>query len=429
MSDEIKETQSFFYTPKDVVDVVSEFQKLFSKLESNIKHFIVSQPTFLIELRRKIKTEIGFLSPQKKDMALAIFGIIVTEDIIKKYDPIFFAEDISALMDATEKKTSCTDDEFIGLLTSFLNSLKTVTHSISIIINNFISLKSLDLEDKITKQILIQRHFSTALTEANLCFEVGEFKIDLRFIISIFAHIVEKLLEENEVIEKAKSAGMIYEGIIKIYPLKEGEDILYDIININIIESYYDLISQAFESKIQKRLEVAQEQQVEIQRELQRSSEQQTDQGRIEQILASIEQSLYEVMRIQREMTETKRQNLEKNIEKVMRRLAIEEFGVQDIADQQKYMQYILDTWFSIFEEYPQMCLPLIDVKQYTKFVSDPVAYIEENKQTIIQQLQFKIRRHTKGERFTPSNLAHAFSFIVYEIVTNPSVLSLTFDK
>ncbi len=75
------------------------------------------------------------------------------------------------------------------------------------------------------------------------------------------------------------------------------------------------------------------------------------------------------------------------------------------------------------------MCLPLIDVKQYTKFVSDPVAYIEENKQTIIQQLQFKIRRHTKGERFTPSNLANAFSLIIYEIVTNPSVLTLTFDK
>ncbi|MFW9852355.1 MAG: hypothetical protein ACFFDS_05405, partial [Candidatus Thorarchaeota archaeon] len=106
-----------------------------------------------------------------------------------------------------------------------------------------------------------------------------------------------------------------------------------------------------------------------------------------------------------------------------------EEFGVQDIADQQKYMHYILDTWFSIFEEYPQMCLPLIDVKQYTKFISDPVKYIKENKQIIIQQLQFKIRRHTKGERFTPSNLAHAFSHIIYEIVTNPSVLSLTFDK
>lgn len=428
MSDEIKETQSFFYSPKDVVDVVGEFQKLFSKLESNIKHFIVSQPTFLIELRRKIKTEIGFLSPQKKDMALAIFGIIVTEDIIKKYEPIFFAEDISALMDATEKKTSCTDDEFIGLLTSFLNSLKSVTHSITIIINNFISLKSLNLENKITKQILLQRHFSAALTEANLCFEVGEFKIDLRFIVSIFAHIVEKLLEENEVIEKAKSAGMIYEDVIKKYPLNEGEDILYDIISINIIEPYYDLISQAFKSKIQKKVEVTQEQQIEIQKEYHRTSEQQTDQGRIEQILAAIDQALYEVMKIQREMTEVKRQSLEKNLEKVMRRLAIEEFGVQDIAEQKKYMQYVLDTWFSIFEEYPQMCLPLIDVKQYTKFISDPVVYINENKQTIIQQLQFKIRRHTKGERFTPSNLANAFSLIIYEIVTNPSVLSLTFD-
>ncbi|MCK4895999.1 MAG: hypothetical protein KAS47_04270, partial [Candidatus Heimdallarchaeota archaeon] len=124
-------------------------------------------------------------------------------------------------------------------------------------------------------------------------------------------------------------------------------------------------------------------------------------------------------------LTEQKTIALEKNIERVLRRMASDEFGVQDIADPQRYMQYLQDTWFNIFEEYPQMALPLIDIKLYAKFISDHIAIIEEHKTSIIQQLQFKIRRHTKGERFTPSNLALAFSKILFEILTNSTVLSL----
>jgi hypothetical protein len=92
-------------------------------------------------------------------------------------------------------------------------------------------------------------------------------------------------------------------------------------------------------------------------------------------------------------------------------------------------MKYLLDTWFSIFEEYPQMALPIIDIRQYAKFVTDPHTYIEENRDTIIQQLQFKIRRLTKGERFTPSNLGNAFAVILYEALSNPTVQSLSLES
>ena len=105
---DIINTEELSYHPKDVVEIVNEFRKMYSTLETKIKHFVQTQPTFLNELRRELKSEIGFLSPQKKDMALAIYGIIITEDILKKYEAAFYAEDISAwLASIIIKVTTC----------------------------------------------------------------------------------------------------------------------------------------------------------------------------------------------------------------------------------------------------------------------------------------------------------------------------------
>ena len=88
MTGEIFNTEELSYTPKDIVEIVNDFRTHYSNLESKMRHFILTQPTFLNELRKELKTEIGFLSPQKKDMALAIYGIIITDDLIKKYKPL-----------------------------------------------------------------------------------------------------------------------------------------------------------------------------------------------------------------------------------------------------------------------------------------------------------------------------------------------------
>jgi hypothetical protein len=268
-----------------------------------------------------------------------------------------------------------------------------------------------------------------ALTEAYLYFEVGEFSIDLRFIASIFAHALEKIIQEEDFERIPTPTGKIYQKILTNYPIGDKEEVLFDLIQMNLIKPYYQDLKDTFEKLIIKRKRELEEKYAIVKKEYQKLDQIKIDQGRIEQILAAIEQTLFETLKLQRELTEIKRQNLEKNIERVLKRLAIEEFGVQDIADQQRYMQYLLETWFSIFEEYPQMALPIIDIRQYAKFVSDPHVYIEENKDTIIQQLKFKIRRLTKGERLTPSNLGNAFAIILFESLSNPTVQSLSFDK
>ena len=426
---EIVNTEELSYEPKDVVEIMNEFRNIYSTLESKIRYFVQTQPTFLNELRRELKTEIGFLSPHKKDMALAIYGIIVTEDILKKYDAQVYADDITALLEATGKKMSCTDDEFVGLLSSFINSLKTISSSVNYIVHHFIELSSLDIDSEIVKTILNVRNFNPAMTESYLFFEVGEFSVDLRFIAAVFAYTLERTMFEEHLASSVNSTGKIYSRFKNKYPFSTDEDILYDLINKLLIEEYHEPLQDAFQRTIEKRHEEFEEKTADLRKEFQAVDQHKVDQGKIEQLLAAIEQTLFETLKLRRETTETKRINLERNIEKVLRRMALEEFGVQDIADQERYLQYLLDTWFGIFEEYPQMCLPLIDIRLYAKFVSEPYEFIEENKKTIIQQLLFRIRRLTKGDRYTPNNLAHAFAVILFEFLTNTTVQSLSFEK
>ncbi|MHA1684933.1 MAG: hypothetical protein ACTSYD_00845 [Candidatus Heimdallarchaeaceae archaeon] len=419
--------ENITYSPKDAVELVNEFQDLYSSLESQIQQFLTTQPVFLKELRTRLKKEIGFLAPHKKNIALAVYGLIITEDIIKDYDAEAYADDLSMLLEATNKKLSCTDEEFLGLLTSLINSMKTAMYSTGVIMQNFIELKSRGLDDDIIIAILIRRLYFPAVVEAIMCFDAAGMEIDNRFVIALFSHSIEVLLQQNKAIEKANTIGKLYLHLQRIYPLSSGEDLYFDLIMQSLIVPYYDILSKVFKYRIELKKSELMLQFETAQKEFAQSLHRQLDEGKTEQLLAAIEKTLYEVMTLKWEMNEERRNRLSANIEKVLKRMAIEEFGVQDIAEQERYMKYLQDTWFSIFLEYPQMVLPLIDIRDYSTFVKDPSEYIKNNKQSILHQLTFRIRRYMKGEKFTPHTLAEAFSRLLFEILQNPSVQSLDF--
>lgn len=426
MTDE-QSLEEITYSPKDAVELVNEFQNLYSNLESQIQQFLTTQPVFLKELRTRLKKEIGFLAPHKKNIALAVYGLIITEDIIKDYDAEAYADDLSMLLEATNKKLSCTDEEFLGLLTSLINSMKTAIYSTSVIMQNFIELKSRDLKDDIIIAILIRRHYFPAVVEATMCFDAAGMEIDNRFVIALFSHSIEVLLQQNKAIEKAGTIGKLYQRLKYNYPLSTGEDLYFDLIMQSLIVPYYETMNKAFKYRIELKKTELKQQFETAQKEFSQSIPVQLDKGKTEQLLAAIDKTLYEVLELKWEINDERRNRLSVNIEKVLKRMALEEFGVQDIAEQERYMKYLQDTWFSIFLEYPQMVLPLIDIRDYSVFVKDPHEYIKNNKQSILQQLTFRIRRYMKGERFTPHTLAEAFSRLLFEILSNPSVQNLEF--
>jgi hypothetical protein len=429
MSEEIRPSTQIKYTPGDVVDIIGEFRNMYSKLDSKIKQFVRTQPTFLNEIRQKLKTDIAFLSPQKKDMALSIYGIIITEDILKNYEPHFFAEDISSLLNATDKKTSCTDDEFVGLLASFINILKTVKNSTEIIIRNFSDLRRLGFQNDVIEIILIQRNFSQALSEANLHFEVGEFDIDLRFIAAVMAYFIELSLEQNEIIEAAESAGNLYTKTISKYPIAKGEDIFYDLINNILIEPYLPQLSQTLFKTETISTSLAKEDVKIIEPKEEASTQPAFIQGRIEKVLKIFKDSLSKKLKLGKEVDESWKMQIESNVEMILDWKAVNEFGKKDLEDPNQYLKYLFDIWFEVFEEYPQMSLPIIEIEQFTKFIDDPEVFMDETKKAITSKLKEILIEKTKDEGFSPRSLAVAFTSISFNLLTNPEVLAITFGE
>ncbi len=429
MSNDKRDSTRIKYIPKDVVDIIGDFRDMYSKLDSKIKQFVRTQPTFLNEIRQKLKTDIGFLSPQKKDMALSIYGIIITEDILKNYEPHFFADDISSLLNATDKKMSCTDDEFVGLLASFINILKSIKKSVEIIVQNYAELKQIGIQSDVIETLLIQRNFSPALSEANLHFEVGEFEIDMRFIAAIFSYFLEFTLEQNEIIESVESAGKLYTKMISKYPISKGEDILYDMINITLIEPYLPQLSQILPSLE----EVIPEAQIRAEERSVHEEEAPTQpafiQGRIEKVLKLFKDSIQKKLKLGKEIDESWKIQIENNIEMILDWKAVNEFGKKDLDDPHHYLRYLFTIWFEIFEEYPQMCLPTIEIEQFTKFIDDPEVFMEETKNAITHNLTDIIQGMTKDDGLTPRSLAIAFTAISFKLLTNSEVLSLIFEE
>ncbi|MHA1953697.1 MAG: hypothetical protein ACW96U_07115 [Candidatus Heimdallarchaeaceae archaeon] len=429
MSEEVRESSEMKYTPKDVVDIISEFRNMYSKLDSKIKQFVRTQPTFLNEIRQKLKTDIGFLSPQKKDMALSIYGIIITEDILKSYEPHFFADDISSLLNATDKKMSCTDDEFVGLLASFINILKSIKKSTKIIFQNFTDLRKKGIQNDVIETLLIQRNFSPALSEANLHFEVGEFEVDMRFLSAIFAYFIELSLEQSEIIESAESAGKLYAKAISKYPISKGEDIFYDMINTILIEPYLSQLNRSLSSDavISQLVQKAEIERSEPEEEI--ASQPAFIQGRIEKVLKIFQDSLSKRLKVGKEIDESWKMQIESNIEMILDWKAVNEFGKKDLDEQHHYLKYLFDIWFEVFEEFPQMSLPIIEIEQFTRFIDDPTIFMEETKKAITHKLTNILQEKTKDDGFTPRSLAVAFTLISFELLTNPEVLSITFGE
>ncbi|MHA1864885.1 MAG: hypothetical protein ACTSWZ_00130 [Candidatus Heimdallarchaeaceae archaeon] len=425
-------TSHLKYIPKDTIDLISEFDQLFSSFKSQIKKFILTQPTFLQEIRNQIKSEIGFLSPQQKNVALALYGIIITEDILKKYSPSQYANDISFLLEATEKKNKCTDDEFIGIVTSYINCLKVAQSSTNAVINSFIELKGIGLDDEIIIGILIRRYYYYIFTEINEMFEIAEFPIDIRWITSLLAYSLDTAIQKTKQQTSSKSISTIYRKILNEYPPCDGPKYIFDLIYEFVIKEYYELLNRTFKQRAElKKLEkglISKEDTSKEEKKAKTISKEET-RRKTEHLITVIEKVISETLKFNRDFDERKRQILEANIETSLKRLALDEFGVQDIADEEKYMTYLLESWFNLFLDWPQMVIPIINLTAYSHFLNDPVNYIKKHKDEIERQLQFRIRRQVGGERMNAKNLSEAFSRLLYEILNNSSVKTLSIEK
>ena len=75
--------------------IIAEFQSIYTSLESRIDVFQKSQSNFLDKLRPKLKSVLPKLSEKELELVLTYYGISLTDEVLKNYESISFAQDIN----------------------------------------------------------------------------------------------------------------------------------------------------------------------------------------------------------------------------------------------------------------------------------------------------------------------------------------------
>ncbi len=424
----INQISDIVYSPESIFDKVNKFKTLFDYFNGNYRDFIQNQPTFLSEIRKKLKIEIGFLSPQKKEISLAIYGILLTEDLIEKYSEFHYAEDISTLLDVTNKKNICTEDEFVGLLTSFVHCIKGSTKALDVILENLCLTKIKEKDRDISEMLLIKNNFLPALSEAFLEFEVGEFQVDLRFITAIFSYLIEKKVLTDGPDQNLKSISYYYNVIKSKYPLSEGEDLYYDLIRTQLIVPYYSEIEKYILPKIESLLLQQSLSKIDNQEEIGEITSD-DEKSEVHPIIAFVSEIVEEVLNQNQAINSAKKQHIESNIAYLLKKSSTENETFSSPTLSSGALIEIIDIWFILFSLYPQLALHLVNLSDYADYTENPENYLQTNRRKIMQQLNIKFRRYISSDEISIDNIAKAFAKILIEILSNPTTKTIDFQK
>lgn len=455
--------------------ITKEFANLFTALSSRVQVFQTTQKDFLDTLTPTIAEVLPILNAEELETAAAIYGISLTDEAIKGYEISHFAEDIKYLRslipdeevkekidevketsskplieqleDPSSPESTETPEEpdttspepsqqprtlaerakqaiesetvFMKVLTAYYQANSSIEKSLVNFNNDLILHHINERPEIVITSLLIRGHFLRLYTNIVKIYEAIPIEVDLRFVSAQIQIAVERLLDPKAVSE---SQAAVFLKIKERYPLAYGEDLYWDLSEQVLYSKYYPKIKEMLQPQIdeaKREKELARES---LLNSMERSKVQ-PQQGSIESIRSKVDSLIFEVFQFHRAFDDNSRVKMQKAVESVLKRMALLEYGSQDIPDLSKFTQYFTNEFFKpIFDEYPQMYLPFTDIRLYRDFVDDPKTHIEKHQDYIVNQFWFKMRRHTRTSNPGSSQLAHAFAMVMYDILNDDRV-------
>lgn len=413
---------------RDYSAIVNEYTELYGSMESQIELFSQSQPQFIQELSEKVQQTLSTLSPEKAEIITQAYGILLMEDILKekRYDIESFSNDVNVLSGFFKKK-KITDKEYLAIITAFRKNIEIAAEVIYNMGRLLVTLKGNKVEDDIIQALIIRREVMPACKEMNETYKVAGITPDLRWLANHLAIAIENILLEKKIIQQHQSFHELYQKILKIYPVGNNLKVLWDLFLTIVIMPYYDKLIELYTPEIEELAQRLESEKEASKKSYERAQAVAAQQGRTEQIRSAIDSILLETLKLNWDLTEVKKQRLKKNMEIIIKRMAIEKYGVQDIKESSEYFKFLEEAFFEIFEEYPQLLVPIMEPKDYQGLVRNPATFIQENKDRIKQQIGYHLRRTIQGTRYTPKRIAEGFSNLLIKLLEDPKVKRFDF--
>lgn len=443
--------------------VANEISKAFSSLAAKIDVFKITQDSFVETLIPQLKPFLKEISEKDLRDIAALYGICLTDESLRNYTPEGFAEDVAFLksliqieekptqedlplekeedleiqskedlkplpnlsQDSTQdwserlEKATLEQTHLIRGLTAYYQSNIDIFNFLTAITNDIVLHNVNERIDLAISSILIREHIIPLIDRLYNVYLNSGIKIDLRYLVAQIQYGIETYLDPNIPFKNFTNR---FEELKSVYPLGEGEDLYWDMWKLLIYDKYYtqlkELVQPIIDEQRKERAESARAMKNILDAPKPR-------QGSTESIRSQVDSLIFEAVRFGRPFEGPQRIKAQRLIETVLKRMALEEFGKQDIPQMEKYKEYFMKEFFDpIMKEYPQFLLPFIDVRLYQDFTKDPLAHFEKNKSYILNQFWFRMRKLGYPPRGTPNQIAAAFAGLLHEVLNDPRVKS-----
>lgn len=478
--------------------ITAEFANLFTALSARVEVFQSTQSDYLEELRPQIKLVLQELDEQETSVAVAIYGICLTDDAIKNYEIFQFADDIKYLQSlitddeieeetVTEetiveeskldppkdersvfqppdhlnplKKKELTDEErfqravslkpipsavkeepstwtsraqeaiatetkFMKVLTAYYQSNVLIEKVLIDFNHDLILHQTNERPELVITSLLIREHLLRLFEDISKIFLRVPIIVDLRYIAAQIHVAFNRIIKPDQ---KSQSQAEIFESIAEWYPLAFGDDLYWDLSEQVIYSKFYLQIKEILQPQIDQAKE-ERDKTREVLKNVMEGSKARPQQGSMEQLRAGIDSLIFESFHFNRPFDVDRRTKMQKSTESVLKRMALLEYGSQDIPNMDRYSQYFdEELFFPIFNEYKQLYLPFVDVRYYNSFINEPEAHIEEHKDYILSQFWFAMRKHGAKDNPGPGQLGFAFAMVLYDLMNDKKVQDSNF--
>jgi hypothetical protein len=439
--------------------ITEEFSKAFTSLSARVEVFQTTQESFVESLIPKIKSVLPELNELDLKNVSAIYGICITDEVLANYEPEQFSEDLKYLMylmkvqssDAEEtnisedlrriqvqpevvskkskdqsswadrtQKAMASETKLMKLLAAFYQANSVIAKGL-ILLENDIILHNINQRQEIAiTSILIREHLLPLYESIYQIYFAINIDVDLRFITAQIIYSIENLVNPKR---EVRSQAQMHAEISKSYPLGSGDDIYWDLADTLIYKPYYEKLKDLLKGHIEKGIN---EKQVALESIRASMGAKAPEQGTDESLRSKVDSLIFETMQFNRPFDGQRKEKLRQLLESLLKRRALQEFGVQDISDRSKYTDWFMEDFFPIMRDYPQMLLAFIDIRHYRDFSADPIGHFNKHEAYMMNQFWFRMRKngYKSRENSTPYEISAAFAEIVFDVLNDPKVMS-----
>ncbi|MHA1974713.1 MAG: hypothetical protein ACTSW1_17080 [Candidatus Hodarchaeales archaeon] len=396
----------------DQSQLTKEFEQKFGNLNSRIEMLVKTQGETIDNYILQVTADISL---ELKRIIAASYLLCLTEEIFEVSFELFQKDFLEFCSISSTKETtisSYSEAEFVQtFLNPFLKILALCSDTLQEMLKGLILELAQGYGKELVRTLVIVNYLYPLFSKILL---VLDQHIDLRYVAAIITTSIEDFIDRKSRLRTGKKLGNfsitdLYKNYIDKYPLKQGSDLIFDLLNSLTL----DRVWFKLETLVQREIESLRDD-INSQREdslaqyrsnITREKEKYSD----DYYVSMITGRLFEVFILEREFTSTLRTNIVNAVDVMIRRYLIDKYGYASASSEDTLDIACNLLWATVWEV-PQILAAILTPSEIMELMKsdEPLKLVQKN-ELIFKERFCRDLKRLSGRNPLPAVIGNAF--------------------